>query len=99
MVLCGKLYFFCDKAGSMVGWFVLCGCFFGVCFRSCGCAHTVFDCQVLAIIQSDHVLGFFFMFKLLHVFLFFCVVLPDVLYLDTFMAGCIAGCVASDACV
>ena len=71
--------------------------------RSCWCAGTVFACQVLAIIQLDHVLGFFCMFKLLHVLVdrvvvFVCVVLPDVLYPDTLMAGCIVGCVARDAC-
>ena len=51
------------------------------------CRHS-FCCQVLAIIQLDHVLGFFCMFKLLHVLVdrvvvFVCVVLPDVLYPDT----------------
>ena len=71
--------------------------------RSCWCADTVSACQVLAIIQLDHVLGFFFMFKLLHVLVdrivvLCCVVLPDVLYPDTLMAGCIVGCVVSDAC-
>ena len=51
------------------------------------CRHS-FCCQVLAIIQLDNVLGFFCMFKLLHVLVdrvvvFVCVVLPDVLYSDT----------------
>ena len=55
------------------GWmvcFVVCFCYFdcSLAGRSCWCAHTVFDCQVFAIIQLDHALGFFFMFKLLHVF-------------------------------
>ena len=62
--------------------------FFTLAGRSCWCADRVFACQVLAIIQLDHVLGFFFMFKLLHVLVdrvvvFVCVVLPDVLYPDT----------------
>ena len=88
MFLCGKLYFSLINS-RFNGWMVCVVWLFLLFFcslagRACWCAHIVFDCQVLTIIQLDHVLACF-VFKLLHV-------LVDRV---VFFLNCVAGGVVS----